>query len=223
MRKPLALFVLAALGAFAHASAWAATYTYTGLNYSSPTHDFTAPCAAGTCQNFTTAMRQTGSITTNQPLPPNLNDASVTSFIASYAFDDGVTQYTSSGMSERLMYAHVTTDAAGNITASRILVVRWKTANHLVGERLDYVLIRTDDSISVSNEMCTSMSSGICTGSAQDTATSFALPAGNGAWVSSAPAAVQAVPVNNPFALLLTATGLLGLALRSRRTRGLKA
>ncbi|MBD9392946.1 hypothetical protein [Acidovorax sp. ACV01] len=226
MRKHLALFALAALASLTHAGAWAATYVYTGATYSSLVHNFTAPCGASPCQIFTAGMRQTGSITTNQPLAPNLNDADVSPLIASYAFNDGVTQYTSANLSDGLLYALVTTDAAGNITDSHIAITHWQTANHLVGGRMGLVLVNPGGfSNSSFNELCTTVSNaGICTGTAEDTSTSYAVaPAQSGAWAPIAPASVQAVPVDNPVALLLTAAGLLGLALRSRRTLRLAA
>lgn len=212
MKKYLVLLA----SAFLQAGAWALTYTYTGPTYSSPTHDFTAPCAAGTCTNFTTAMRQTGSMTTNQPLPPNLNHVEVSSYISGYSFSDGVTQYNSSGIPERLLYAYVTTDAAGNITGSDIVIIRWQTANHLIGGRIDHIAVNQG---SFSNEVCAGMGNpGMCTGTAEDTATSYAFAqAVNGGWAPIAPAAAQAVPVDNPFALWLSAAGLLGIALRGRR------
>ena len=209
-----ALVLLAAV--FLQAGAWALTYTYTGPTYNSPTHDFTAPCAAGTCTNFTTAMRQTGSMTTNQPLPPNLNHVEVSSYISGYSFSDGVTQYISSGIPQRLLYAYVTTDAAGNITDSDIVIIRWQTANHQIGGRIDHIAVNQG---SFSNEVCAGMGNpGMCTATTEDTSTSYAFAqASNGGWTPIALPTAQSVPVGNPFALLLTATGLLGLALRGRR------
>lgn len=218
MRKHLALLALAT---FVHAGACAATYTFTGPTYASPL-DYTAPCSAGTCANFSTAMRQTGHFTTNQPLPANQSSLDITPYLTSYDFNDGVTSYSMNGTNTLLAKAMVSTDAAGQIVDTDLVFQRWQTASHGAGDRLSYMSVNF---ASYFNRPCVSLfSPDICNTFADDGATSHAFAHGNGGWTSDipGPGGVQSVPVDNPFALLLTATGLLGIALRGRRELLLK-
>src|SRR3989344_1980715 len=160
MKKYLALLA----AAFLQTSAWAATYTFTGTTYVNLL-DYTAPCAAGTCVNFSTVMRQTGHFTTNQPLPANQVSLDIAPLITWYDFNDGVTSYSMNGPD-------------------------------------------------------------ICHSYADDGAPSHGFAHGSGGWTSDVPVVgpggAQSVPVDNPFALVLTAVGLLGLALRGRQKLLLK-
>lgn len=216
MRKHLALLALAAL---THAGAWAATYTFTGPTYASP-HDYTAPCAAGTCANFSTAMRQTGHFNTSQPLPASQSSLDIVPYITWYDFNDGVTSYSMNGLYTRLAHAKVSTDAAGQIIDADIVFMWWQTGSHGAGDRLSYMSVNF---ASYFNRPCISLASpDICNTFADDGATSHAFAHGSGGWTSDIPVVVgpvgaQSVPVDNPFALVLTAAAVLGLALRKRR------
>ena len=218
MTKTLALLALAA---FAHAGAWAATYTFSGPLYGNP-HDYTAPCATGpgTCANFTTAMRQAGHFTTSQPLPANLSNADIAPYITWYDFSDGVTSYSQNGINTRMAYAKASTDAAGQIVDTDIVFIWWQTAGHGAGDRLSYMSVNM---ASYFNRTCVSLSGpGICQSFTDGGAASHAFAHGSGGWTSDLPVAagpggVQPVPVDNPFALALAAAGLLGLAWRGRR------
>lgn len=306
MKNHLALLAAAALWATAQVPALAATYTYTGATYASNAiSTFTAPCATPTCANFTTAMKQSGSFTTAVPLAANLSGVDIQPLITSYAFDDGLHQYSSTAPGDNIRHAVVSTDSMGNIAVSDILVFQWQTASHGVNDRTNVITVDAD---SRSNTLCAILkSSGVCGFTNDDASTSLAathvgasgwstnaapsgppsitsptppggtlgvpysytvvaagaqpmnfidagtLPAGlsidpntgaitgtplatgsyqvtltanNGLMPSTvqsftmaiAPAsAVQAVPVDNPFALALAAAGVLGLALRGRR------
>lgn len=217
MKKLLVLLAAALL----QASAWAATYTFTGPTYASP-QDYAAPCAAGICANFSTAMQQTGHFTTSQPLPANQILLDIAPFITWYDFNDGLTSYIMNGLNTRLARAKVSTDAAGQIVDTDIVFLSWQTGNHGVGDRLSYMTVNFS---SYFNRRCAALSSpDICATFSDTGATSHAFAHGSGGWTSDAlgPGGVQSVPVDNPFALVLTAAGLLGLALRGRRKMLLK-
>lgn len=216
MKRHLALLTLVA---FTHIGAGAATYTFTGPTYASP-QDFTAPCAVGLCVNFTTAMRQTGHFTTNQPLPASQSGLDIAPLITSYFFNDGVTDYNSAnGADTWLKAAVVNTDAMGQIVDADIVLLHWQTPSHGVGDRLRFMSVNL---ASYANRPCFSLTSpDICGTYTDDSATSHAFAHGNGGWTNDVPAVgpggAQSVPVDNPFALALTAAGLLGLVLGRRR------
>lgn len=226
MKRNVALLALAAFAAFAQAGAWAATYTFTGPIYAN-LKDFTPPCAAGPCVNFTAAMRQTGQFTTNQPLLANQSGLDIAPFITSYFFNDGVTDYDSAnGADTRLEKAMVNTDANGQIVDSNIVLLHWQTASHGAGDRLRYMAVNL---ASYANRPCVSLTSpDICHSYVDDGATSHAFAHGSGGWASDVPVlvgpgGVQSVPVDNPFALVLTAVSLVGLAMRWRSRALMKA
>lgn len=211
MKKYLAL--LAAV--FIQTSTWAATYTFAGPTYVSLL-DYTTPCAAGTCVNFSTVIRQTGHFTTNQPLPANQVSLDIAPLITWYDFNDGVTSYSMNGLNTRLAKARVSTNAAGEIVDNDIVFLWWQTGSHGVGDRLSYMSVNF---ASYFNRPCVSLSSpDICHSYADDGATSHGFAHGSGGWTSDVPVVgpggAQSVPVDNPFALVLTAVGLLGLAMR---------
>lgn len=215
MRKHLALLALAA---FAPPGAWAATYTFTGPTYASP-QDYVAPCAAGTCANFSTAMQQTGHFITNQPLPANQSSLDIAPLITWYDFNDGVTSYSMNGLNTRLAKAHVFTDAAGQIVDADMVFQWWQTGSHGAGDRLSYMSVNF---ASYFNRNCISLKSpDICNSFTDGGATSHAFAHGSGGWTSDvpvvAPGGPQSVPVDNPFALALTVASLLGFVLRGRR------
>lgn len=214
MKKAVALL---ALTACAHGNAWAATYSFSGPNYL-PGHidDFTAaPCAAGSqCANFTTAMRQQGSFTTAVALQPNLANANIAALITSYSFSDGLTQYTSGGSNDYLLFAQVSTDNMGNIVAQNIILGKWQTASHGVADRVDSIAV---NNISGHNALCDAVTpSGVCNLDHNDTSSSAAAAFTNNGWTTTQ-AAATAVPTLSEWSLLLLAA-LLGVAgLRQRR------
>jgi len=218
MKKHVALLALAA---FAHTGTWATIYTFTGPTYNSVT-PYTAPCATGSCANFTTAMQQTGSFTINAPLAGNLNNANITSLITSYSFNDGLTQYTwdvaTQQPNDKLVFAHITTDSAGNIVDENIVIQKWQTAAHNTNARLDSISVNSG---SYKNLYCLTpaISSGTCSLGDVDPSTSytFAHQGGGSAWTSTAapanvaPTITSAVPpagtVGTPYSFTVTATG----------------
>jgi hypothetical protein len=222
MKKHL---VLLALAAFAHASAWAATYSYTSNGYASASlHNYTAPCGAGNCANFTAAMAPTATFTTAVPLAPNLVNSDVLfpgGNILAYTVFDGITTYTQGDPQVAGLYqVSVSTDAAGQLTALSMIVLRWQNPGPHSGANMRLDWVNTEGGAG-HNAICLAVD-------AEDRCTTWESPGstdGNTSWakVGAVPAgAAQAVPVDNPFALALTATGLLGLALRGRRELLLK-
>ena len=216
MKKYLVLLAAALL----QASAWAATYTFTGPLYTNPTQ-FTAPCATPTCDNFTTAMRQTGSFTTAAPLAPNLANVLITGLIQSYSFNDGITQYDSADPETWLAYAFVSTDPVGNIVYENIELSRWQSVNHGVNDRLNSMSVNI---LSVSNVYCQQTGGlGTCVLVNGDASTSTAFAhIGSGGWqtsvspVPTAPTITSATPpggtVGVPYHFTVVATGTAPLA-----------
>jgi hypothetical protein len=209
MKKYLVLLAAALL----QASAWAATYTFTGPLYANLT-PFTAPCATPTCANFTTAMRQTGSFTTAAPLAPNLVNTNITSLVQSYSFDDGLTQYNSGDAATRLSFVEVNTDAAGNIVDQNIAIAHWQTASHGVNDRLN--VFRANLS-SYFNAYCQALNgSGGCALLNTDASTSRVLAhIGVGGWATS-PTITSAIPpggtVGVPYLFTVVAAGSAPMA-----------
>ncbi len=209
---------LLALAACAYGSAWAATYTYNGTNYAqNKINNFTAaPCAAvSQCANFTTGMKQQGSFTTAAPLQTNLANANIAALITSYSFDDGLTQYTSGGANDHLLFAKVSTDSMGNIVNSNIILGKWQTASHGVNDRLDTIAV---NNVSNHNVLCDSVTpAGACSLSHNDTSSSDADTFILNAWTIQAGSDVASVPTLSEWGLLLL-VGLLGtVGLRQRR------
>jgi len=89
MRTLVATIVLA----FAFPSARGATYNYVGLPYSTEIaylQNYTPPCMAGNCANYTSDMQVTGYINTAAPIPANQTNLDITSSITSFSLSDGV-------------------------------------------------------------------------------------------------------------------------------------
>jgi hypothetical protein len=221
MRKNLALLALAA---FTHAGAWAATYTFTNNGYAPASlHNYTAPCGAGSCANFTAAMAPTATFTTAVPLAPNLVNSDVLfpgGNVLAYTVFDGVTTYTLGDPQVTGYQVRVSTDATGQLTALSMIVMRWQAPGPHSGANMRLDAVNTNSG-TYHNVICLAVD-------VEDRCTAwegFGSTDGNTSWASvgAVPAgAAQAVPVDNPFALALTATGLLGLALRGRRELLLK-
>lgn len=220
MKKPLLLLSALCI----QASAWAATYSYTGNLYNPATvHNFTAPCSAGDCANFTAAMWPTATITTTVALAPNMTaDAIPLSNITAFTIFDGLVTYTNSDPLVTLLFANATTDATGQLTRLQITAMRWQAPGPHSGANMRLDSVNTTSG-SLHNVIClaTAPAPGggdVCTQSegngSYDSNTSWADPGLLPPGPSTSP---QAVPADNPFALVLTATGLLALALRGRR------
>jgi hypothetical protein len=159
------------LAAMAATSAWASTtYTFSSSNYSTLTN-FTS-CVTGPCANYTAAMSLSGSFTIATALPPNFNVSppgaiDLTPQLISYSFSDGINTYANTNPNTRIYQFVVTTDSAGNINVSSILLELWQSGSlpHSVGDRVS-LWNSNGPSINVADNdlSCTSVGGGTSSG-----------------------------------------------------------
>lgn len=147
------------LGASGSAMAQATTYTANVTGPYTLINDFTAPCANGPCQNYTPAMTPSGSFTTSAPLPANLVGSNVAGSLVSFSLFDGVNTYSSADPDVRLHTLSVSTNGAGDIVSSSILVERWLTgtAPHILGNRFSYVQLGAGTLTGTHNTSCANL------------------------------------------------------------------
>ena len=145
--KNLFVLIIAFL-TFAAASVQAqeTTYRYEGANYTSVS--FVAPCPVGVnCQEYTTSMRLSGTLTLSEPLQPNITNVDVTSRIVRFNFTDGINTFSSSSPGSGVNNLTVSTDSAGKIQVTPsnfyFLAYRFLDGNMQVnvGERLSVIQI----------------------------------------------------------------------------------
>ena len=110
--------------------AFATTYTFTSPNYTSAT-DFTAPCTAGNCQNYTTAMHVAGFFTTAAPLAANLVNADVRAQVTSFSFSDGINTFVNTDPKVRLIALSLSTNVSGVPVGSNTFIVlqQWESGS----------------------------------------------------------------------------------------------
>lgn len=225
MSRLLMAVVLALSGLAAHA----ATYSYTGPNYTTFTVRI-PPCGTGSCADYTVAMRVQGTFTTAAPLPPNLGFQDLTPLVTAFSFSDGVQTFSSGDPLVRLYMIRGSTDAGGAITNFDFIAQRWQTAGpHAPGDRVDFVTANDNMSVGDHNLSCTTVgpsSNGTldtCTTSAADTdysngfELSGALPV-----LAVAPPAVAgpvSVPTLGELGLWLLMAVMAGLGLAATRSR----
>lgn len=212
--KKVFVFLAAAL---LQAGAWAATYTFTGPNYSAADITNFTNCTTGNCGAYTTAMARSGSITTAAPLPNNLNSQDIAGLVTSFSFFDGLTTYDSSD--PQVNMTNVTATTTGGTISISLSLQRWQTpAPHALGDHLDHMSVRNTGGSH--NSVCT-------VAPATDLLGQFFCPtsgAGNvySSWLNSAPggswsvtglppAATNAVPTLGEWGLLLMASLMLGV------------
>lgn len=141
MKRAIALALLG----LALPPAAATTYDYAGLPYSTGAaylQNFTPPCTAGACANYTTAMRVTGRLVTATPIPAGQSAIDISASVTDFSFADGLHTYAKSDPTLLVVRPFVArTDAAGNLVSLSAIVGRWQspTAPHAAGSRLDYV------------------------------------------------------------------------------------
>ena len=128
----------------------AATYSVTSANYSNIT-DFTAPCAGGSCANYTAAMHFSGTFDV-ATLAPNLANVAITP--TSFSFNDGVNTYASADPDVRIYQFRVTTDAGGNLTDVDINLEKWLSAPHGVGAYWSYANVGGGSAVNRHNALC---------------------------------------------------------------------
>lgn len=207
------------------ASAWAATYTYTGNPYTAPTVQNYTNCTVGNCGNFTTAMFQSGWFTTAAPLPAGLNNGDISALITGFAFSDGLTSY-SSAAGDTLYQAVAMTDANGVFTDAMLIFIHWPTPPpHAVGDRYDMMVLRN---FVLHNYECLQVNdpnNGVCSsGTASTSGSSIdGNPQTNGTWVVTGlppvvpGGGVNAVPTLGEWGVLLLAAFMAGIGLVMRR------
>ena len=101
------------------------TYNLASQNYDGGI-DYTPPCQAPACVNYTKNMRMTGSFTTRTPLAANLSNQDITDSLVRYRFNDGINTYESS-TSSRISNFKVSTDALGAISDTVIDIYQWQS------------------------------------------------------------------------------------------------
>jgi hypothetical protein len=225
------LLALCALLLASFTASAAATYTFTGANYDVAT-PFTAPCATGSCANFSLSMHASGTFSGPSRLAPNLPGVDITAALTGFSFTDGVTTYSSTDAKARVYQFIVTTDANGDITAVAILLERWQTAGaaHVAGDRFDFINITGTGQVQAQhNFVCTGVgvspggTADSCLAAAGDASSSTASAAGVGAFAFGA--ANASVPTLGECALLLLAAlmGIAGVAGLRRKGAGATA
>ena len=184
-------------------------------NYTSKV-DFSA-CVVGPCQDFTLAMGVSGSFTTSNPLAGNLAGASIAASVTSFNFSDGLTTYSSSDPAARVYMFQVSTNAAGAITGTTIVLNRWDTGTspHSINDRHSLMLV-TNSSQSGRNYKCTAIAvspAGVadaCDTEIADTGSSNASGA-TVAWSSvTTVSTARSIPSLSDFGLIIM-SGILGL------------
>jgi hypothetical protein len=182
--------------------AYAATYTYTGSNFTT---------VAGV---YTTNMRITGIINTSPPIPPNSSSLDISPILTSWSFNDGVSTISSAnGIFFKGEIPRFSTDGEGNITGYHWLVIS-SPVIPAIGDLNDLIMVtETKDSV-LSDLVCNSLTDGFC--SDWSLGASHAETSIQGVWATSTPS--TPVPTLSQWSLMLLALmlGLVGV-LRVRR------
>ena len=144
---------LAMLFALIQASAWATTYTFASGNYTTVTN-FTA-CATGPCANYTTSMQTSGSFTTAAPLAANLANQNIFAQVTSFSLSDGIVTYSSADPNSRVYSFVVSTNAAGQITSSQIVLEEWQSTPHTPPSRVAILELIASTASAFNNTACT--------------------------------------------------------------------
>lgn len=119
--KAIHLIVLIAGLIFLIPSAYCATYSYVGSNYTN-IQNFQPVCNHAPCYSYSESMSVSGQFTVANPLSANLSDADIAAQITSISFSDGVQTLTNSNAS---WGASVSTNSSGKITSAWISLKRF--------------------------------------------------------------------------------------------------
>lgn len=183
--------------------AYAATYTYTGDNYTMATGVYTAD------------MRVTGTLVTSSPIPPS-SETDISGILTSWSFSDGVQTITSADGELNPNYPPlVATDEHGVITASILVVFSSPLAN-TIGDTDDYIGVAFGSSIGVVDIVCATVTDGFCE-TWTEPESNYAQSNSDGVWaVSDLPS--TSIPTMTQWSLILMVLllGLVGIA-RIRR------
>ncbi len=210
--------------AFLTSSGWAATYTFTGIDYNITTNF--SNCLVGTCTNFAVSMKVSGSITVPVPLGANFAFSDITSQISSYSFSDGVTTYTNTDPNSRVYQFAAGTGANGNINLVNIQLQEWQSGSspHSSGDRYAFIIIVGGNfNHAVNNDRCTAVGASpagvpdTCGIQSTDTGTSSAFGS-SGSWTVSVPTPTLGEWETIFLGGLLVTLALLRLRHQARRT-----
>lgn len=196
------------------------TYNYAGQPYTL-FHNHTT-CTLGTCVDYSTSMRVTGSFTVSTPLAPNLShvDISTSANLLSWTFFDGVNTISSTTPNAYIYPGifQVSTDALGNVTSATDIVVGDFIGSVGIGSRVNAIGVGDDapGDYGLNNDSCNVVTGNACTNETSDTNASSGLNFIAGAWTT--PLMPLTVPALSPTTLLIliAACGVVGLFLLRR-------
>ena len=190
--------------------ATAATYTYTGVPYTTATGA------------YTTAMSINGSFDTATPLPANMPPTAIgpsgSNLVTSWSFNDGVNTLNNTNSMElygSATFFEVGTDAAGQINAFNIGFMS-PLAPHTAGQPMNGIYFSAIQQ-ATSAAPCTSVNNGVCTSIPTSTANWATSPAA-GTW--EAPTTTQGGPKSIPtmsiwgLGILASLVALIGMRRR---------
>lgn len=224
--KTIFISLCCAAATFFSAGVKAATYNVTSTGNYTTTSNFTAPCAVGTCANYTSAMNVSGTFDV-PTLAPNLTNSNIATTVTAFSFNDGVNTYASTDPNVRKYQFVVTTNASGVLTSARVLVEKWLTGArpHTAADYFSFVLINgASVNLVVNNTKCSIIGIGgdgdvdACIsnggGTQQGTAEGATV-----AYSVGAPPAAASIPTLNEYALLLLASLVAGFGTWQLRKR----
>lgn len=176
-------------------------YRFTSEVYGRITN-YQAPCGGGGCVAIPANGRVQAHFTTAQPLPPNLGwNEDIVPQLTSWQVSNGAILLTHETPGVRVMHFHVATDAAGQITETRILISRWMDGApgpHAQGDRVAVVNVNsnhTNANYTVLNAPCQTLGTSnwgvpdACRGFLEPPAESSRADYTSGTWVMAAPRA----------------------------------
>lgn len=184
--------------------AYAATYTYTGDNF--------------TIVNgvYTDDMRVTGTLVTSSPIPPNY-EGEIGDIVVSWSFNDGVqTIDSSNGEFNPGFPPAVMTDENGVIVDSFLVFFSSPLAT-TIGETDDYIGVVFSQAIGVTGAVCLTVADGVC--ESYEPPVNFGQSESPGTWVVSGLS--EPVPTMTQWSLMLLVLmlGVVGIARVRRKVR----
>jgi len=200
----------------------ATTYIYSGAPYTL-VQNFTNPCGAGPCANYSLGEKISGQFTTAAPLAPNLVNQNVLPSVTSYVFSDGIDIYSSANLNSRVDNFVFSTDASGMITSWNVIIMSWQTGTspHAAADRLArFDLISSTPDVTENNTPCAAVvtaPSGVtdaCVVFMPDASTSFGDALTSGTWTV---VQQQSIPTLSKWTMLLLLVLITGVGMRALR------
>lgn len=209
MRTRFKFIVLGSLLMLLSNAAIAATYTYTGVTYTS---------ASGL---YTTDMAINGSFETASPLPADMPLTEIgpggSNLVTSWSFNDGVTTFTEANSMPLYgdsFYFSVATNSVGEITEWTMGFMS-PLGPHAVAQPMDAIFFSSHQQ-ATSAEPCSLVANDICT-SIPTSGTNYADSSTAGTW-EGAIAPATPVPSMSNYGIAVLILSLMFLAFRLRRT-----